>query len=96
MPAMLARREPKRLLDAALERIREGRGGPGRATLLDGILHSMACRAAVMAGDPLTETQVAELLRRADLIDSRHGCAHGRPTALRVTFRDLERHFRRG
>jgi DNA mismatch repair ATPase MutL len=48
-----------------------------------------------MAGDPLTESQVAELLRRADLIDTRQGCAHGRPTALRIPLRDLERHFRR-
>ena len=55
----------------------------------------MACRAAIMAGDRITEQQAAELLRRADLIDSRQGCAHGRPTALRLPFTDLERRFRR-
>jgi DNA mismatch repair protein MutL len=55
----------------------------------------MACRAAIMAGDPVDESQVAELLRRADLVDSRQGCAHGRPTALRIPFTDLERRFRR-
>jgi DNA mismatch repair ATPase MutL len=48
-----------------------------------------------MAGDPITETQAAELLRRADLIDTKQGCAHGRPTALRIPFTDLERRFRR-
>jgi DNA mismatch repair protein MutL len=55
----------------------------------------MACRAATMAGDRLTEAQAGELLRRADLIDTSQGCAHGRPTALRISFRELRRHFKR-
>ena len=95
IPTLLSRRDPARLLGAVVERLREGRGPGGRAHLLETLLHSMACRAAIMAGDPLTEEQAAELMRRADLIDSRQGCAHGRPTALRLSFADLERRFRR-
>ena len=95
IPTLLSRRDPARLLGAVVERLREGRGPGGRAHLLESLLHSMACRAAIMAGDPLTEEQAAELMRRADLIDSRQGCAHGRPTALRLSFADLERRFRR-
>jgi len=95
MPTLLARRDPSRLLGGVVERLREGGGAGGRAALLETLLHSMACRAAIMAGDRITETQAAELLRRGDLIDSRQGCAHGRPTALRIPFSDLERRFRR-
>jgi DNA mismatch repair protein MutL len=95
LPALLARRDPARILGGIVERLREDRGAGGRAALLESLLHSMACRGAVMAGDRLTEEQVAELLRRADLVDSRQGCAHGRPTALTIPFRDLERRFRR-
>ena len=92
MPTLLAKRDPSRLLGGVVERLR---GGERPGNLLETLLHSMACRAAIMAGDRITETQAAELLRRADLIDSRQGCAHGRPTALRIPFTDLERRFRR-
>jgi DNA mismatch repair protein MutL len=95
MPAILARRAPETILAGVVERLREGRPAGGRAALAETLLHSMACRAAVMAGDPLTEEQAAELIRRADLLDSRQGCAHGRPTALRIPFSDLERRFQR-
>jgi DNA mismatch repair protein MutL len=95
VPALLARRDPAKILEGVAERLREGRGAGGREKLFETLLHSMACRAAVMAGDRLTESQAAELLRRADLIDTQQGCAHGRPTALRIPFSDLERRFRR-
>jgi DNA mismatch repair protein MutL len=95
LPALLAKRDPAKILRGVAERLREGRGAGGREKLLETLLHSMACRAAVMAGDRLTESQAAELLRRADLIDTQQGCAHGRPTALRIPFSDLERRFRR-
>jgi DNA mismatch repair protein MutL len=95
LPALLSNRDPSRILGGIVERLRDGRPAGGRAALLESLLHSMACRAAIMAGDRITETQAAELLRRADLIDTRQGCAHGRPTALRIPFSDLERRFRR-
>ena len=95
VPALLARRDLAKILEGVAERLREGRGAGGREKLFETLLHSMACRAAVMAGDRLTESQAAELMRRADLIDTHQGCAHGRPTALRIPFTDLERRFRR-
>jgi DNA mismatch repair protein MutL len=95
IPALLAHRGPAHILGGIVERLREGRPAGGKAVLFDALLHSMACRSAVMAGDRLDEAQIAELMRRADLVDTRQGCAHGRPTALHVSFRDLERHFRR-
>jgi DNA mismatch repair protein MutL len=95
IPALLANRDPARILGGVVERLRDGKSAGGRAALVETLLHSMACRAAIMAGDPITETQAAELLRRADLIDTKQGCAHGRPTALRIPFTDLERRFRR-
>ncbi|MCE9637878.1 MAG: DNA mismatch repair endonuclease MutL [Planctomycetes bacterium] len=95
LPALFGARDPGPLVRDLVERVREDRAPGHREHLVESILHSMACRSAVMAGDPLTETQIAELLRRADLIDTSGGCAHGRPTALRLSQRDLERHFKR-
>ena len=95
LPAMLSRRAPEIVVEGLAERLRAGRGAGSRTALLDDLMHSMACRSAIMAGDPLTEEQAAELMRRADLIDNPQSCAHGRPTSLRVTFRELLRHFKR-
>ncbi len=95
LPAMLSHRDPARLVTGIVEHVREHEKAASAEDLLDTVLHSMACRGAVMAGDRLTEQQAAELLRRADLLDSAQGCAHGRPTSLRLSFRELERHFRR-
>ncbi len=95
LPALLSRRDPATVVRGLAERITAGKGAGTREQLLDELLHSMACRSAIMAGDPITEEQAAELMRRADLIDNPHGCAHGRPTVLRVSFRELWRHFQR-
>lgn len=59
------------------------------------ILDMMACKAAVKAGDPLTDQEITALLERRHLIDKPSNCPHGRPTMLRLTKSDLERQFKR-
>jgi DNA mismatch repair protein MutL len=65
----------------------------------EGLIHEaldmMACKAAVKAGDPLTREEVDALISRRDLIEKSSNCPHGRPTALRLTVKDLERQFKR-
>lgn len=95
IPLLFGRRDPAPFLRDIADRLRERGDAGDREELLESILHSMACRSAVMAGDPLTEEQIADLLRRAGTVDTSQGCAHGRPTALRVSFGELERRFGR-
>ena len=63
--------------------------------LVDEVLHGMACKAAIKAGDPLSSTEVAALVRDRRLVPESHHCPHGRPTSLTLTRRDLDRQFRR-
>lgn len=62
---------------------------------LDWIYHSMACRAAIKAGNTTTDYElrkfVAELLSRDDI----RYCPHGRPVMVEVSKRDLEKQFKR-
>ena len=95
LPSLLSRRDPETVVRGLADRVRAGKGAGSRMSLFDELMHSMACRSAIMAGDPVTEEQAAELMRRADLIDNPQSCAHGRPTSLRVTFTELLRHFKR-
>ena len=50
---------------------------------------------AVKAGDRLTSTEIDALLDLRERIERGTACPHGRPTALRITMRDLERNFGR-
>ena len=68
---------------------------PSREQLLNDLLSLMACHAAVRAGDRLTPETIAELLTQRELAQNSHHYPHGRPTSLRFSRRDLERHFKR-
>ncbi len=62
---------------------------------LDWIYHSMACRAAIKAGNTTTDVEiekfVKDLLSREDI----RYCPHGRPVMVEITKRELEKQFKR-
>ncbi len=68
---------------------------PEHEAALHEVLDMMSCKAAVKAGDRLSEEELLELLRRRDAIERGGSCPHGRPTTIRMTLRDLERQFGR-
>ncbi len=94
-PAMLANLNPAEVLREVIDRILAGGRQPEPRDLLDDLLHSIACKAAVKAGDRLTPEEVSELLRQRHLVQDAHHCPHGRPTALVFTREELDKQFRR-
>jgi len=65
------------------------------AMLVDEVLHGLACRAAIKAGDPLSREEVDALVRDRRMVRESHHCPHGRPTSLVLSRQDLDRQFRR-
>ncbi|MFQ5461326.1 MAG: DNA mismatch repair endonuclease MutL [Phycisphaerae bacterium] len=59
------------------------------------VLDMMACKAAVKAGDTLTQQEIETLISKRDLVEKSSNCPHGRPTTLRLTKADLNRQFKR-
>jgi DNA mismatch repair protein MutL len=94
-PAMLANMNPVEVLRALLERILSGVKQPDRRDLLDDLLHTIACKAAIKAGDQLAPEEITALLEQRHLIDDAHHCPHGRPTALVFTREELDKQFKR-
>jgi DNA mismatch repair protein MutL len=75
---------------------RWGGGDSEREGALHEVLDMMACKAAVKAGDSLSETEVGELLSLRERVERASNCPHGRPTSIRMTIRELDRRFGRG
>jgi DNA mismatch repair protein MutL len=94
-PVMLQSTAPERLLRDLSEHLRSKPLPPTREALLADLLHMIACKAAVKAGQRLTGEEIAALLERRHLVADSHHCPHGRPTALVFTKSELERQFGR-
>lgn len=55
----------------------------------------MACKAAVKAGDLLTQEQIEQLLLTLENTPNRFSCPHGRPTSWLLSIDEIEKKFRR-
>jgi DNA mismatch repair protein MutL len=94
-PTLLARRPPHEILAAVVDHLVTKDRPPTREVLLDHLLATIACKAAVKAGDRLTAEEIAHLLRLREMAEDSHHCPHGRPTSLLFSRQDLDRQFRR-
>jgi len=99
VPALLKDADPTLLLRDVLDRLGEhgetekAEGHP--IPMIDLLLEFIACRAAVKFGDRLSPEELARLLTDAEGMDYSATCAHGRPTAIKMTLDDLEKYFKR-
>ncbi len=87
--------EPAQFMRDLLDRAEEEGWGPSDEAALHEVLDMMSCKAAVKAGDRLGPQELAELLGRRDQIERAGSCPHGRPTTIRLSIHDLEKHFKR-
>jgi DNA mismatch repair protein MutL len=94
-PAMLGGIEPARLVRDLADQFRGQALSPTADDLLEQVLSTLACKAAVKAGQSLSPDEIAALLERRDLVANAHHCPHGRPAVLTLSRAELERQFGR-
>ncbi|HLA85813.1 MAG TPA: DNA mismatch repair endonuclease MutL [Thermoguttaceae bacterium] len=94
-PAMLANLPPGEVLRELLGPLMTAGHEVKPDELLDDLLHTIACKAAIKAGDRLAPEEITSLLDQRHLVDHAHHCPHGRPTALVFTREELDKRFRR-
>ncbi len=68
---------------------------PDSEEALREVLDMMACKAAVKAGDHMSEEELEALLTLRREVERTSNCPHGRPTTIRLSISDLERLFGR-
>lgn len=94
-PAMLANLSPAELLRQVVELLLAKPESPSRRDLIDELLHMIACKAAIKAGDHLSGEEITALLEQRHCYQDAHHCPHGRPTALVFSREELDRRFKR-
>jgi DNA mismatch repair protein MutL len=63
--------------------------------LLDEVLNMAACKAAIKAGQKLTDEEIQQLLADRRRFESTNRCPHGRPTTIKFSVSELEKQFKR-
>ena len=94
VPALLARREPRRLITRMLEELASP-GKEGAAPQLDRALAFIACRAAIKAPAPLEREEMRRLLSDLSATRTPYFCPHGRPIVSRLSLREIRKELRR-
>ncbi len=63
--------------------------------LVESIAKTVACKAAIKAGDRLTEEEMRSLIDQLFATELPYSCPHGRPTFMRMTSEELDKRFGR-
>jgi DNA mismatch repair protein MutL len=83
------------MLRQVLESLMTGGKKVNAQDVLDDLMNMMACKAAIKAGDRLTDSEITALLEQRHLYHDTHHCPHGRPTALFFSREQLDKMFKR-
>lgn len=94
VPAVLENIAAEDLLTELCERLLH-RGGMDEEAIYDDLYHSVACKAAIKGNRPSMEREQQELLKLLKEDPTVRNCPHGRPVAVVITRRELERMFGR-
>lgn len=94
-PALVGSAPAAMLLREVIDRLASTSAGAESGMIVDEVLHGLACKAAIKAGDPLSQAEVDALVRDRRRVRESHHCPHGRPTSLTLSRQELDRQFRR-
>jgi DNA mismatch repair protein MutL len=91
-PATLRRDDPARAFDELLDLLTRDDNPPDPRARLAA---SLACHAAVRAGQTLAPNEMRDLIRQLEETETPQTCPHGRPTMLHLSAEELARRFSR-
>jgi DNA mismatch repair protein MutL len=93
VPTILGSSDPMPTILSIIDELRAE--GTGALTFGEAAQWSVACKAAIKAGQPLSRDEQVELVRQLEATRSPQTCAHGRPTMMHLSVAQLERQFGR-
>ena len=94
-PSLLSNVQPVDFIQDLIDLLDRKDVSPDSETLLDEVLNMAACKAAIKAGQKLTDSEIKQLLADRQSAESSSRCPHGRPTTIKFSISDLEKQFKR-
>ncbi|MBR5558627.1 MAG: DNA mismatch repair endonuclease MutL [Oscillospiraceae bacterium] len=94
VPLILPRADAAALVEEIAQNLAENNTAP-TPHMLDDLLHSVACRSAVKAGNQSHTVELEAIIEMLDQDPSMRTCPHGRPIAVSMSKRDIEKMFGR-
>jgi DNA mismatch repair protein MutL len=94
-PTLLARAEAIDFVRDLIDLLTDKGVGLDPDRLLDEILNMAACKAAIKAGQRLSNSEIIQLLADRQRVEYAGRCPHGRPTTIKFSLSDLEKQFKR-
>jgi DNA mismatch repair protein MutL len=94
-PSLLANVAPLDFVRDLIDLLDRKVAGPDAEKLLEEVLNMAACKAAVKAGQKLSDSEIEQLLADKGLAESASRCPHGRPTTIKFSISELEKQFKR-
>ena len=94
VPLILPRADAAALVEEIAQSLAENNSDP-TPELLDDLLHSVACRSAIKAGSHSHQAEQQAIIEMLDEDPSLRTCPHGRPIAVSLSKREIEKMFGR-
>ena len=94
-PTMLSKVSIVEFMTDLIDKLSDKAFTPDAEKLVHEILDMASCKAAIKAGNPLTQQEMAELMAKKETIDRSSRCPHGRPSVIHFSIAELEKQFKR-
>ncbi|MGH7571580.1 MAG: DNA mismatch repair endonuclease MutL [Gemmatimonadota bacterium] len=95
VPAFRHAFDPEAALGGLLDDLAAPGGGSADMNQHERVARLFSCKAAIKAGQPLTQDEMVELIDRLFATRLPYDDVHGRPAVLQITLEDLDRQFGR-
>ncbi|MHC5082876.1 MAG: DNA mismatch repair endonuclease MutL [Planctomycetota bacterium] len=94
-PVLLEKADPVEFVIETLDKMIDEAGDTDEERLVHEVLDMASCKAAIKAGQPLSDDEISQLLKDKDLAMRTSRCPHGRPTTIMFSIKELEKQFKR-
>ena len=94
-PTLLAKVAPLDFVQDLIDLFTDKGLGLDTEKLLDEVLNMAACKAAIKAGQKLSDNEIEQLLADREKTERASRCPHGRPTTIKFSITELEKQFKR-
>jgi DNA mismatch repair protein MutL len=94
-PVLLAKANPIDFIHDLMDLLTDKNLAIEADKLLEEILDMAACKAAIKAGQKLTDIEIEQLLADQHIVECSGRCPHGRPTTIKFSTAELEKQFKR-